>query len=148
MRRIIEVFQGKAQTSYFSLDSFFSSLPLLTANCIIATDLHKTNTWQKILKPQITQRGLRPQPKKMEPQITQITQINKKNLRKKIRRKFLSQKHCYKLVSSCMPKYSCQKNKKFTDSITDYTDFFLPVISVAKKLNAFPSLCTFVYLCG
>ena len=37
---------------------------------------------------------------------------------KKIRRKFLSQKHCYKLVSSCMPKYSCQKNKKLTDSIT------------------------------
>ena len=56
-----------------------------------------------------TQRGLRPQPKKMKPQITQITLINKK-----IRRKFLLQNYCYESVSSCRPKFSCQKNKKLT----------------------------------
>jgi hypothetical protein len=36
-----------------------------------------------IISHKVTQRGLRPQPKRMEPQITQITQINKKNLCKK-----------------------------------------------------------------
>jgi hypothetical protein len=60
-----------------------------------------------------TRRGLRPQPKKWNHRLHRLHRLIKK-----IRRKFLSQKHCYKLVSSCMPKYSCQKNKKLTDSIT------------------------------
>jgi hypothetical protein len=42
MRRKIEFFTGKKQTSFFLLDSFFSSLPPLAAKCMIATDLHKT----------------------------------------------------------------------------------------------------------
>jgi hypothetical protein len=42
MRRRIEVFQGFVNTSFFFLDPLFSSLPLLSANCIIAVDLQKT----------------------------------------------------------------------------------------------------------
>ena len=42
MRRGIGCF-----TSYDLKDYFFSSLPLLTAKCINAADLHKTNTRQK-----------------------------------------------------------------------------------------------------
>jgi hypothetical protein len=41
---------------------------------------------------------------------------------KKIRQNFLSQKYGYNLVSSCRPKYSCQRNKKLTDSITENTE--------------------------
>jgi hypothetical protein len=42
MRRRIEVFKENVNTSFFFLDSFFSSLPLLTAKCIISADLYKT----------------------------------------------------------------------------------------------------------
>jgi hypothetical protein len=44
MRRRIEFFQRICEYLIFSLDSLFSSLPLLTAKSIIATDLLKTKT--------------------------------------------------------------------------------------------------------
>jgi hypothetical protein len=49
MRRRIEVFKENVNTSFFFLDSFFSSLPLPMARGIIATYLHKTNTRRKKL---------------------------------------------------------------------------------------------------
>jgi hypothetical protein len=48
-------------------------------------------------------------------QITNKSQITNY---KKMVRIFSSQMHRYDLVYRCSPKYSCQKNKKLTDSIT------------------------------
>jgi hypothetical protein len=44
---------------------------------------HPTPNPPPVFSHEVTQRDPKPQPKKMEPQITQITQINKKFLRKK-----------------------------------------------------------------
>ena len=67
----------------------------------------------KARKHKETRRCLRPQPKK-----GRRMEGWKVRKAKKIRQNILPQKHCYKLVSSCTSKYSCQKNKKLTDSIT------------------------------
>ena len=49
----------------------------------------------------------------------------------------MPQKHCYESVSSGRPKFSCQKNKKLTDSITDY-----------KKYKKISVICVICVICG